>query len=619
MIGRIATILLFLQFLQGQSSVSNYKAPKIILQNIDFSMTFSGEFETQSSYTLFCNGLKYDATEISSEHLRFDDLSVSQKGDVILDLMHVGTSIHQLRVQSIPAWISILPPLIAIILAFLTRSIVPALFIAIWFGAWSVNGLTIPGLVSGLLETFHVYVLETIVDRDHAIITLFTFMLGGMVGIIYRNGGMHGIIDHLIKWANTPKKGQISIWIFGLVIFFDDYSNTLIVGNTSRLLCDKLRISRQKLAYLVDSTSAPVATIAVITTWVGFQIGIISDSISGITGLNESAYLLFLHSIPYSFYPFLAIFLVGLVVTTGRDIGPMVQAELDARKYRSKTPKERKETNVSDGDLMVKKDIPYRAINAILPIATLVVAMLYFTFSSGEGNSLKEILGSADTFTALMHSTLLSALVAAGLSVGQRILTLNETFEAWYGGLKFMLMGMLVLILAWALADISKELHTADFIVASLGDTIPIKILPAVVFIIAAITAFGTGSSWGVMAILMPLVIPLCWAVMENNGGAVPENHHILYSTIACVLTGSVWADHCSPISDTTILTSMASGCELMEHVRTQLPYAIVTGIIALFFGTIPAGFGFPWWILLGFGVITLTMFMKIFGKPIDD
>ena len=211
-------------------------------------MTFSGEFETQSSYTLFCNGLKYDATEISSEHLRFDDLSVSQKGDVILDLMHVGTSIHQLRVQSIPAWISILPPLIAIILAFLTRSIVPALFIAIWFGAWSVNGLTIPGLVSGLLETFHVYVLETIIDRDHAIITLFTFMLGGMVGIIYRNGGMHGIIDHLIKWANTPKKGQISIWIFGLVIFFDDYSNTLIVGNTSRLLCDKLRISRLKLA-----------------------------------------------------------------------------------------------------------------------------------------------------------------------------------------------------------------------------------------------------------------------------------------------------------------------------------------------------------------------------------
>ena len=542
-----------------------------------------------------------------------------QNNDVNLDLLQGGTSIHQLTIQSIPAWVSILPPLIAIILAFLTRSIVPALFTAIWFGAWSVNGLTESGSFTGLLESFHVYVLNTIVDRDHAIITLFTFMLGGMVGIIYKNGGMHGIIHHLIKWANTPKKGQISIWIFGIVVFFDDYSNTLIVGNTSRMLCDKLRISKQKLAYIVDSTSAPIATIAVITTWIGFQVGIISDSVADIPQLSGSAYLLFLHSIPYSFYPFLAIFLVGLVVTTGRDFGPMVKAELNARQYQSITSKEQTDTNISVGDLTVKKNIPYRAINAVLPILTLVTTMVYFIFSSGEGNNLKEILGSADTFTALMHSTLLSALVAAGLSIGQRILTLNETFEAWYGGLKFMVMGMLVLILAWALADISKELHTADFIVASLGETIPMSILPATIFIIAAVTAFGTGSSWGVMAILMPLVIPLCWAVMENNGGAGPENYHILYSTIACVLTGSVWADHCSPISDTTILTSMASGCELMEHVRTQLPYAIIAGIVALVLCTIPAGFGLPWWVLLGLGATSLALFIKTFGKSIDN
>ena len=619
MIARIATILFFLQFLQGQGVVQNTQAPKIILRGITFSITFSGEFGPNGPYTLSCNGSHYDPTEISPEQIVFNDLVMLQNDDVNLDLLQGGTSIHQLTIQSIPAWVSILPPMIAIILAFLTRSIVPALFTAIWFGAWSVNGLTVSGSFTGLLESFHVYVLNTIVDRDHAIITLFTFMLGGMVGIIYKNGGMHGIIHHLIKWANTPKKGQISIWIFGIVVFFDDYSNTLIVGNTSRMLCDKLRISKQKLAYIVDSTSAPIATIAVITTWIGFQVGIISDSVADIPQLSGSAYLLFLHSIPYSFYPFLAIFLVGLVVTTGRDFGPMVQAELNARQYQSITSKEQTDTNISVGDLTVKKNIPYRAINAVLPILTLVTTMVYFIFSSGEGNNLKEILGSADTFTALMHSTLLSALVAAGLSIGQRILTLNETFEAWYGGLKFMVMGMLVLILAWALADISKELHTADFIVASLGETIPMSILPATIFIIAAVTAFGTGSSWGVMAILMPLVIPLCWAVMENNGGAGPENYHILYSTIACVLTGSVWADHCSPISDTTILTSMASGCELMEHVRTQLPYAIIAGIVALVLCTIPAGFGLPWWVLLGLGATSLALFIKTFGKPIDN
>ena len=181
-----------------------------------------------------------------------------------------------------------------------------------------------------------------------------------------------------------------------------------------------------------------------------------------------------------------------------------------------------------------------------------------------------------------------------------------------------MLMGLLVLVLAWALADISKELHTADYIVSVLGDKIPIEILPAVVFFIAAITAFGSGSSWGVMAILMPLVIPLCWAVMENYGGPSPDNMHILYSTIACVLTGAVWADHCSPISDTTILTSMASGCNLMDHVRTQMPYALISGSIALFVGTVPAGFGVPWWILLSLGFVLLFLIINTYGTRTD-
>ena len=169
-----------------------------------------------------------------------------------------------------------------------------------------------------------------------------------------------------IRWlvkANTPKKGQISIWLFGLIIFFDDYSNTLIVGNTSRLLCDKLGISREKLAYLVDSTSAPVATIAVITTWIGFQISIISDSIETIGGISESAYLLFINSIAYSFYPFLAIFLVGLVVTLGKDFGPMVEAEILARKNKNRVVEETK--NNSGDNLMVKDNISYNAINAV--------------------------------------------------------------------------------------------------------------------------------------------------------------------------------------------------------------------------------------------------------------
>ena len=167
------------------------------------------------------------------------------------------------------------------------------------------------------------------------------------------------------------------------------------------------------------------------------------------------------------------------------------------------------------------------------------------------------------------------------------------------------------------MSDVSKDLQTAEYIVSSLGDAIPMNFLPAIIFVVAAITAFGSGSSWGVMAILMPLVIPLSWAVMENHGAANPENYHIMYSSVACVLTGAVWADHCSPISDTTILTSMASGCELMDHVWTQMPYAISAGLAALFLCTIPAGFGFPWWILLIAGIVSQILIVSFFGKKL--
>ena len=596
-------------------------APKIILQNTPFKITFSGNFSEEDKYHLLLNQNTFSPEERTEKTISFNNITVSKTGALSLVLNQESEKVYEIRKNIVPGWVSVLPPFIAIVFSFATRSVVPSLFIAIWFGIWSMSAFSLGGVVSSLLSSFNIYILNTFIDKDHAVLMLFTLMLGGMVGVVYRNGGMHGIIKHLIKRADTPKKGQISIWLFGLIVFFDDYSNTLIVGNTSRLLCDKLKISRQKLAYIVDSTSAPVATIAIITTWIGFQIGIISDALLSIDGFNQSAYTLFLNSIPYSFYPFLAISLVGLVVGTGKDFGPMFTAEQEAREgikhNQSVSSSQTEEPVHEDMDLSVKKNIPHLASNAIIPIAVLVVSMFYFVFSSGEGSTLKDILGSSDTFSALMHSTLLSAITAAALSISRGVLTVNETLDAWFGGVKFMLMGLLVLLLAWALADVSKDLQTADYIVSSLGGSIPMNLLPAIIFVIAAITAFGSGSSWGVMAILMPLVIPLTWAVMENHGGANPENYHIMYSSVACVLTGAVWADHCSPISDTTILTSMASGCELMDHVWTQMPYALSAGLAALFLCTLPAGFGMPWWILLILGISSQVIIVSIFGKKL--
>ena len=373
---RFLVLLLPIQMLIGNNITID--APKILLKNVGFNISFIGSFNPDESFTLHHNGKTFSPSSVTNNKIKFDNVNTDALGDVSFNLEKNSLKIFKLKKYVIRPWVSILPPIIAIALAFLTRSIVPSLFVAIWFGSWAVNGLTFGGIFTGLLDSFNVFILNTILDRDHAVIALFTLMLGGMVGIIYRNGGMHGIIQLLIKKANTPKKGQISIWLFGIIIFFDDYSNTLIVGNTSRLLCDRLGISREKLAYLVDSTSAPVATVAVITTWIGFQISIISDSIENISGISESAYLLFIHSIAYSFYPFLALFLVGLVVTMGKDFGPMVDAEIRARKNKNK--KVEKTVQDNGEELRVKENIPYRAVNAILPIAVLVVSMFYFIF-----------------------------------------------------------------------------------------------------------------------------------------------------------------------------------------------------------------------------------------------
>jgi len=596
--------------------------PKIILKSISFDLTFSGSFLKDNQYTLKINNNEFFPDKQTKGDISFNNLKVSDTGEATFVLSQESKNIYKMKKHVIPGWISVLPPFIAIVFSFATRSVVPSLFIAIWFGVWSISAFNPLNIISSLLNSFNIYILNTFINKDHAVLMLFTLMLGGMVGVVYRNGGMHGIIKHLIKKADTRKKGQVSVWLFGLIIFFDDYSNTLIVGNTSRLLCDKLKISRQKLAYIVDSTSAPVATIAIITTWIGFQVGIISDALLNIEGFGLSAYELFLNTIPYSFYPFLAIVLVGLIVGTGKDFGPMLKAEQNAINSdqthpESVTPSDKTDVHSQENDLFVKENISHKARNAIVPIGVLVFSMFYFVFTSGEGSTLKEILGSSDTFSALMHSTLLSAITAAILSISSGTLSINETLDAWFSGVKFMLMGLLVLLLAWALADVSKDLQTAEYIVSSLGDEIPMNLLPAIIFVVAAITAFGSGSSWGVMAILMPLVIPLSWAVMENHGAANPENYHIMYSSVACVLTGAVWADHCSPISDTTILTSMASGCELMDHVWTQMPYAISAGLAALFLCTIPAGFGLPWWILLIAGIVSQIIIVSFFGKKL--
>ncbi len=414
----------------------------------------------------------------------------------------------------------------------------------------------------------------------------------------------------------TAVGGQVAVWAMGLMIFFDDYSNTLVVGNTARSLTDHLKISREKLAYIVDSTAAPVACVALITTWIGYQIGLIDQSLRTIDGLDGlQAYTVFIQSIPYSFYPILTIIFVLMVGATGLDFGPMYTAELRARKGQVKPEMEEALPALEGEELIPKENIPLRAFNAFIPIIVMIVALGASLRLLGEGDTLTEILGSTEPYKAMMYSSFVGVLVAAILTIGQGILSVHETIDAWYGGLRATLFGMIILILAWSLSDVTAALHTASYLVTLLAGSIPVAWIPAIAFILAATTAFTTGTSWGTMAILMPLIIPLAWAVMTVSGIADPSGMHILYSSVACVLAGAVWGDHCSPISDTTVLSSIASGCNHIEHVRTQLPYAVLVGVVAILFGSIPGGFGLPPWISLLVGVAVLYAVLKIFGR----
>jgi Na+/H+ antiporter NhaC len=518
-------------------------------------------------------------------------------------------------------WLTLLPVVVALAVALILRQIIPAIFAGLWVGAFLVHGFGIKALWLGLLDTVSVYILEALTDPDRMSIILFSLMIGGLVGILNKNGGMEGIVNSLTRFASTRQRGQLATSFLGTAIFFDDYANTMVVGNTMRPITDRLNISREKLSYLVDSTAAPIASIAFITTWIGFQVGLISDAASGLDGLSENAYSIFLNSIPYSFYSILAVVFVYLVAATGRDFGPMLRAEkkalLSGVQGLASTPKS--DAHIEPVQNLNARTVKASPLNAILPLAILIFGTLIGIYTTGRIGlpseaSLRDIIGNGNSYRAMIWASSLAVMAAAALSVGGRQLSLSQTVEAWLEGVKSMMFAIVVLTLAWSLAGVNEVLHTADFLAALLSGHLPPWLLPTVIFLLAAAMAFATGSSWGVMGILIPLTVPLAWSVLATNGQA-DANMGIFYASIAALLSGAVWGDHCSPISDTTILSSMASDCDHLAHVKTQLPYAILVAGVAVLVGSIPAGFGVSPWLSLGVSTLALAGFLFAVGK----
>ncbi|HKK88676.1 MAG TPA: Na+/H+ antiporter NhaC family protein [Saprospiraceae bacterium] len=663
------TLIIFLAILISSDSVSASSAgfQAATDREQDYLMIKDDRFSGQKQVTFYLNNEKNQA-DVLEGMVRYP-IDVDRKGQLFVygneenrnkQLVHVSVKSSGHRVIAIPLWTSIVPPLIAILLALLIKEVNLALFAGVWSGAIILGGLRVDNIflfLLSLLETVSDYIIRALNNTGHLSVIVFSLMIGGMVAIISKNGGMAGVVKALSRYAKNRQSSQFVTWLLGIAIFFDDYANTLIVGNTMRPVTDKFRISREKLAYIVDSTAAPVSAIAFITTWIGAELGYIENGIMNLESFDQglSAYSIFISSLKYSFYPVLALIFILILIRSQKDFGPMWKAEQRAINTGQVSPASTKSEDEPDmEDLEPVNNAPRVWWHAAVPVLTVILVTILGLVATGFQSSYTQLLeagwtntpenwgsiwsklpllsegddslmmriglliGNADSYIALLWASLSGLLMAIVITISNRIINVFDTMHHMMTGFKTMLPALLILTLAWALADITELLHTADFITGLLGEHVSAYFIPPILFVLAALIAFSTGSSWSTMAILYPLAIPAAWTLCLEQNIDASTSMEILFNSIATVLAASVLGDHCSPISDTTILSSLASDCNHIDHVRTQLPYALTVGLVSLICVTVSTILGGGWFVsfvLLGASIAALMMVMKLFGK----
>ncbi|MBA3315702.1 MAG: Na+/H+ antiporter NhaC family protein [Planctomycetaceae bacterium] len=542
-----------------------------------------------------------------------------------------GETLASRTVRRIPGWLSLLPPVVAVVLSVLLRDVLISLFAAVYAGAvllWS-NPFV------AFLRSIDTLILGEIApsadgggaDLGHATILLFTFFLGAMVAVMSRSGGTAALLGHAERFATNRERGQVLTCLLGFLIFFDDYANALLVGGTMRPLTDRLKISRAKLAYLIDATSAPVAGLAIVSTWVGVEIGYIAAGFQQV-GVDTDGYTLFLQTLPYRFYPVYLLAFTLMIAWTGRDFGSMRRAELRNRQRDQ-------ESSIGETAVVARDAVRPSLINALIPLAVLLGGLVFGMAWNGTSAiethnaavadeseriepTIWAVLDKSEPVEILFLSSFAAAMSALFTSLVTRQLRLSEATEAWIAGMKAMLPASMVLVLAWAIARVCdpQHLNTAGYIVHATAGALSVHWLPALAFVIAGAVAFATGSSWSTMGLLMPLFIAVGWSLMPD--GTRPDATPML-GTIGAILAGAIFGDHCSPISDTTVLSSAAAECDHIEHVTTQMPYALSVGAISLLFGYIPAGFGISSLITIPLGLAACYGVVRFCGRRLEE
>lgn len=646
----------------------HYPASSVHASNIDINYDEHGIYLTSSAAHIDSISINGTYQSLSLQNgKKYIDLNYDKDGGLYFlnhpqekkQLFHISKKKDgSTRIQNLPLWLSLIPPLMAIILALLFKEVIIALFVGIWSGSFIASGLQFLSPLSwikSLLNVVEKYLINALNDSGHLSVIVFSLLIGGMVAIISKNGGMAGVVKSLSRYAQGPKSSQFITWLLGIAIFFDDYANTLIVGNTMRPVTDKFKVSREKLAYIVDSTAAPVAAVAFITTWIGAELGYISDGIAKIPlAEGQTAYSVFLASLKYSYYPILTLVFILFIIYTNKDYGPMYKAEMRARTTGQVSGARTEAEDEPDmEDLTPVKGAPNKWYYAVFPVLTVIImtiigllntgfnSMYLEIYPAGNGSyawshlwsemdnlfvanrptliaKMGKLIGASDSYIALLWASLSGVIVSLAMTLGGKVMKTIDAMHWMVTGFKTMMPALIILTLAWSLAITTEELHTAEFISNLLEGNISPYLLSAVIFILSALIAFSTGSSWSTMAILYPIAIPTTYAVCHAAGLGEAISTEILLSVIATVLAASVLGDHCSPISDTTILSSLASDCNHIDHVRTQMPYALTVGAFSITSVTVSVYLGGVWWInglIFTISLVLLYLILNTFGK----
>ena len=492
-------------------------------------------------------------------------------------------------------WWSVLPPVLAIVLAIATRQVILSLLAGIWIGWVILAGGNPFGGTAAAIQCL----VDVFASAGQTRVIVFSILVGSLLAVTQRGGGIDGFLGWVDRWswAQTRRGAQLMAWIVGLGVFVESTITCLVVGTVSRPLFDRLKISREKLAYICDSTSAPVCILLPINGWGATVLGLLSVQ-AGLGNLGDRGPLsVFLAAVPLNFYAILAVLLVLLVALTGRDFGPMRRAERRAAREGKVLADGARP--VVDADVIAipaKEGAPARARNLLLPLGAMVATVLAGIAITGWSGAraaglvapgLMGYLDHASGSTAVLWGVLTGLAVATIALRLQRILGLQEILDLSFRGAGGLLPLGALMILAFAIGMTSGELRTGPWIAEQVRPFLTPVLVAPLVFVVSGFIAFSTGTSWGTFAIMMPLALPLV-ARFNAEGASVS-----IPLVVGAVLGGGVFGDHCSPISDTTVVSSMASCSDHIDHVRTQAPYALAAAALAL---VLYLGFG----ILLG-------------------